>query len=134
MSQGRRRQPMDQLDKDLDGLRVLIVEDEPLISFMLQEMVEDLGCQVAGMFVGVADALEACRGDDFDVALLDLNLAGERVDPVADELVRQGRPFALACGSSIDDGGIGEAAIMPKPYTVAELATVLRRLRAALAG
>jgi len=81
----------------LSGRRVLIVEDEMLIAFTLSDMVAGLGCtsQVAGR---VAQALLLATTQTFDVAVLDVNLAGESGYAVADALALRGVPFVIATG------------------------------------
>jgi CheY-like chemotaxis protein len=75
------------LDTGFDGLRLLLVEDEYLLALYLSEMLEDLGAQVLGPVASVADALELIdKAPEIDAAILDVNLAGEAVFPVADRL------------------------------------------------
>lgn len=82
----------------LSGLRVLIVEDEPLLQLELADMLEEWGCQIAGTAGRVGTALQIADEAEFDVALLDVNLAGENVDPVVRELERRGTPFLFLTG------------------------------------
>ena len=78
----------------LRGAHVLVVEDEAILSGKLEAMLLDLGCVVAGTADKLDDALQIARTSDFDVALLDVNLGGKRVDPVAEALSpRQPRRF-----------------------------------------
>ncbi|WP_241233627.1 response regulator [Altericroceibacterium xinjiangense] len=118
-------------DTGLGGLRVLVIEDEPLISMLLEEMLLDLECEVVGPFADYDSASEASQGGGFDVALLDLDLAGRNTDPIAGELARRNHPFAIASGAppATDHGA---AAVLPKPFTMDRLAAVLRDLRASL--
>ena len=70
---------------------ILIVEDEPLIAMMLEDFLESLGHAVKASCDNVADALTAVAGDGFDLAILDVNLKGENVWPVADRAAPAGR-------------------------------------------
>ena len=88
----------------LTGRRVLVVEDELLVAMVVEDMLTDAGCIVIGPFASVAEALAAARAEAVDVALLDVNVAGEKVFPVAYELERQGVPFLFLTG-------YGEAAL-----------------------
>src|SRR3981081_2549909 len=65
------------------GLRVLIVEDEMLLAFMLQDMLAEWGCAVVGPAGRVATALSLAGSEALDGAILDVNVAGTEVYPVA---------------------------------------------------
>lgn len=114
----------------LAGRRVLVVEDEALVSMLLEDMLEDFGCEVLGPVMRVSEALSfiAENGPRIDVAILDLNLAGERSFRVAEALNAQGAPFVLSTG--YDDAGIDEAwrgrPILRKPFMSAQLEASLR--------
>ncbi len=89
---------------ELVGRRVLVVEDELLVALLLEDMLAEAGCVVVGPFARVRDALAAARAEAVDVALLDVNVAGERVFPVAHALEERGVPFLFLTG-------YGEAAL-----------------------
>lgn len=91
----------------LAGLRVLVVEDEMLVSLMIEELLGEHCCSVIGPFDRIAPALRAARSAQFDLALLDVNVAGEKVYPVAEMVARRGIPFLLL-------SGYGEAAVPPE--------------------
>jgi CheY-like chemotaxis protein len=82
----------------LQGKRVLLVEDDVLLLMSLQDMVEGFGCSVADSAMAVAPALSLARDASIDVAVLDVNLNGELVTPVAELLVARGVPFIFATG------------------------------------
>lgn len=111
----------------LAGLRVFVVEDEGLVALMVEAMLEDLGCAVVLSAASVQEALELVGSGGFDIALLDMNLAGERVFPVADELRRLGVPFAFASGYGADGlrPDLTEVPVVQKPFRLTELAAVL---------
>ena len=88
--------------------RILVVEDEVMIRMLLEDMLGELGYIVAAQAARIDEALEATKNADFDLAILDGNLNGEPVSPVADALVARGMPFVFATG--YDDRGL------PKPY------------------
>jgi CheY-like chemotaxis protein len=119
----------------LDGLRVLVVEDEALVSMLLEAMLEDLGCAVVGPAGRVAEAIKLMDGDPdaIDVALLDVNVAGEQVFPVAEALKAAGKPFAFSTGygeAGVGDGWRGATALQ-KPYTFEDVRAVLEKLASA---
>ena len=82
----------------LKGLRVLVVEDEALVALQLEDMLSGLGCTVIGPASRVGQALELLNGKGVDAAVLDLNVAGELVYPVADALTKRGLPYIFATG------------------------------------
>ena len=114
----------------LEGIRVLVVEDEFLVAALLQDMLESAGCTVSGPIARVAEALDAVDHETYDAAVLDVNLGGERVDPVADALRQRDVPFMFVTGYST--GNLpGEYAARPrlcKPFKTADLVTMLSGL------
>src|SRR5712664_4761796 len=78
--------------------RILVVEDEPMILMLLEDMLGELGYTVAAEAARIEEALEATKNADFDLAILDANLNGQPVSPVADALVARGTPFVFATG------------------------------------
>jgi DNA-binding response OmpR family regulator len=108
----------------LQGTRVLVVEDEAMLSLSLEDMLRDLGCVVAGTAAKIDDAMSMARTSDFDVALLDVNLNGKRVDPVAEAIRERGVPivFVTGYGKTAASGFVLE-----KPHTAADLERTLSR-------
>ncbi len=102
------------------GRSILIVEDEPLIAMMLEDFLESLGHVVTASCDNVGDALAAVASDGFDVAILDVNLKGELVWPVATELRARGVPFVIASGGHVEPPPPEFAAVplIEKPYTI----------------
>jgi CheY-like chemotaxis protein len=118
----------------LRGRRVLVVEDEPGISIGMEEMLSDAGCIVIGPADTVAGALAHIQDQRLDGAVLDVNLAGEAVLPVADRLEAAGIPFLFTTG--YDDPGQQLGAhdarpVLCKPFSegalVAALVQILTR-------
>jgi two-component SAPR family response regulator len=85
---------------DLAGLRVLIVEDEFLLAMELELLLHQRGCMVLGPVSSVGQALTMLDGEHPEIALLDVNLKGERATPVAVALQARGVPFVLITGYS----------------------------------
>ena len=115
----------------LGALRVLIVEDETLIALLLEDMLAELGATIVGPFARLADALAAVLLDNFDVALVDMNLRGERADDVARLLAQRGIPFALATGNPEAGRSFGETTVLQKPFTFGDIEAALKRLSGA---
>ncbi|WP_347717286.1 response regulator [Sphingomonas sp.] len=99
---------------------ILIVEDEPLIAMMLEDFLDSLGHKVKGICESVDEARTAVAEGGFDLAILDVNLKGEYVWPVATDLRAKGIPFVIASGGYIDPPPAEFAAVpmIDKPYTI----------------
>ena len=99
---------------------ILIVEDEPLIAMMLEDFLDSLGHTVAATCETVADALARVGQGGFDIAIIDVNLNGEQVWPVADRLAAQGVPYILATGGHIEPPPALHASVpvLSKPFTL----------------
>jgi|SRR5262249_30357873 CheY-like chemotaxis protein len=80
------------------GARVLVVEDELMIRMLLEDMLGELGYTVTAQAARVDEALDAVRNAAFDVAILDVNLNGQTIAPVAEALDARGMPFVFATG------------------------------------
>ena len=117
------------------GLRVLIVEDETMIAMLLESMITDLGHEVAAMAGHKEDAMEAIQTVAFDIAILDVNLAGERSYRIADALIERDIPFVFSTGygeGSIE-GPYRDQPILNKPFRKRELGEALSTLSSKLA-
>ena len=99
---------------------ILIVEDEPLIAMMLEDFLESLGHLVAGTCDSVQGALAKVELGGFDLAILDVNLKGDSVWPVASRLRERNVPFVIATGGHVDPPPpeFNNAPVIEKPYTV----------------
>ncbi len=108
------------------GNRVMIVEDEAMIGMMMKEMIADLGYSPAGPFNTLAGALRAAQEDDVDFAILDVNLAGEWVYPVADVLTRREIPFIFITGYGADslDHRFARTPVYEKPVEAKVLESI----------
>jgi CheY-like chemotaxis protein len=106
---------------------ILIVEDEPLIAMMLEDFLESLGHSVRATCDSVQDALSVTDKGGFDLAILDVNLKGENVWPVAHRLKTQGIPFVLATGGHVDPppAEFASVPVIEKPYTVDRVSPAL---------
>jgi DNA-binding NarL/FixJ family response regulator len=87
---------------DPKGLRVLLAEDELLLANALADDLNLVGFSIIGPFTSLGAAMEASRCEPFDLAILDIDLNGELVYPLADDLERRGIPFMFvtSCGSA----------------------------------
>ncbi|MEX0760751.1 MAG: response regulator [Tistlia sp.] len=118
---------------DLVGRRVLIVEDETVVALMIEDMLDDLGYQLAGSLASLEKALEAAQDTDADVALLDVNIGGKEIFPVAERLRQRGIPliFATGYGNAGLPAAWRDVTVLAKPFVLEDLSRALGR---ALAG
>jgi two-component SAPR family response regulator len=82
----------------LAGIRVLVVEDEGTVAMLIEEMLQELGCEVVASVARLATARDVASTLEIDLAILDVNLAGERVFPVAEILRDRHIPFLFSTG------------------------------------
>jgi DNA-binding response OmpR family regulator len=114
----------------LQGVRVLVVEDEYLVATMIEKILESAGCIVLGPIPRLREALDAVDHDDYDAAVLDVNLAGERINPVVDVLSERNIPFLFVTGYG-ENSIPSEYAQRPrvcKPFRMAELIGALSKV------
>jgi len=107
--------------KSLSGLRVLVVEDESLIGMLAEDLLEQLGCRMVGLVSSLGKALDMAKRTDIDFALLDVDINGERVYPVAAALQARGVPFVFMSGYGGLDGPWSGRRIVQKPFDLEQL-------------
>lgn len=114
----------------LAGLRVLVVEDEPLVVLDLTHEIEEAGAEVVAIARTLPEALAAASGEGIDLAILDGNLRGEKVDAVAELLARREIPFCFVSGYGPEHlpSAFRSVPVLQKPFSSAGLRNVLRRL------
>jgi CheY-like chemotaxis protein len=110
-----------------EGRRVLVVEDEPMIRLLLDDMLADLGYTMAAEAGRLDEALTVAKQCEFDIAILDVNLNGQPITPVVDILVERGVPFVFVSGYA--RRGLPEAhsdvPLLQKPFQADGLARAL---------
>lgn len=113
----------------LQGRKVLLVEDEPLLLMELTDIITEIGCEGIPSVGGLQGALEQARDLPLDAAVLDVNLAGQRVDPLANLLDARGIPFLFATGCSerLLPQQHRTRPLIEKPYRREEVAAALMR-------
>jgi CheY-like chemotaxis protein len=115
------------------GLKALIVEDDGSIAWLLEDMLQELGCEIAASVGGLAEAVELARVRAIDFAVLDLNLNGQPALPVAGILRKRGIPLVFSTGY----GAVGlpdefrSCPVLAKPYRIESLRSAIM---AALGG
>jgi CheY-like chemotaxis protein len=114
---------------ELSGLRLLVVEDESHVAMLIEDMLADMGCEVVASAARVSEALRLIEATDIDAAVLDVNVAGEKVFPVAEKLRDRKIPFLFATGYGAD--GVREDfrthPVVPKPFPQSQLRKALTK-------
>ena len=122
--------PLASEDGERQQLRVLVVEDEMMVALLVREMLADFGYRVVGPIAQLDRAVETARKEAIDVALLDVNINGREVYPVATTLTDRGIPFVFVTG-------YGQAGLRPefracptlqKPYRPEDLRDIIARV------
>ena len=110
---------------------VLVVEDEPLVGLLTRELLDQMGYSVVGPVVNLKDALRAAGETDLECAVLDVNLGGEMVFPLAKLLSDRHIPFAFLTGyeKEVIEQGYGSRPVLQKPIAAGELEEVMRAMR-----
>ncbi len=105
----------------------MIVEDEPLIAMMLEDFILSIGHRVSANCDSVPSALQAVDEGGFDLAILDVNLKGQSVWPVAAALRAKGTPFVLASGGHVDPppAEFVDVPLIEKPYTIDRVSPII---------
>jgi CheY-like chemotaxis protein len=117
-------------EQRLSGLKILVVEDEFLVSMVLEDDLRDAGASVVGPFSDLAAALDGAGSQAFDLALLDINLSGTMVYPLADALLARHVPFLFLSGYTGADLPLRFAAHrrLSKPYDPRRLVEEILKL------
>jgi CheY-like chemotaxis protein len=109
--------------------RILVVEDEAFIAVMLADMLEELGYDVAASASQISQAKDFLAAEKVDIALLDVNLGNEKIDPVADLLAERACPFIFTTGYG--QAGVPAAhasrLVLEKPFNINDLAAALHK-------
>src|ERR1700728_2323459 len=110
--------------------RVLLVEDELFVVWLVEDMLDDLGCKVIGPASSVNQALAMIDAEAIDAAVLDINLNGQMSYPVADALAARGVPFVFSTGYDKDAllDGYRTFPVLQKPIQRSELSDTLGKL------
>ena len=109
------------------GGSVFLVEDEPMIRMMVADMLEELGYRVVAEAGSIAQATELAQTAEFDIAILDVNVSGKMISPVAELIEARNRPFIFATGYG--SSGLPEQyrdrPALQKPFQIETLARTI---------
>jgi DNA-binding NtrC family response regulator len=117
---------------DLSGLRILVAEDETILSLMMEDLLLEAGATVIGPAPNVGLAMQLLQSEAVDGAVLDFNLGGEMIVPVADTLTSLGIPFVIVTGygPARMSAYYPHATVLNKPIDLKNFAgTVFRSLK-----
>lgn len=113
----------------MSNVRVLVVEDEPLVAMLLEDILDDLGYAVVGPAATLEQGLALARTALVDAAILDVNLNGARSFPIADVLTERSVPHFFATGYGSAEAVVRRGvAIVNKPFRTELIAAVLNRM------
>ena len=115
---------------DLVGSRVLLVEDEAILAMSIEDMLRDLGCEVVGPALSLAEARALAEKEKIDAAVLDINMGEGFSYEVAEMLRARNVPFCFSTGygSAGPEPRFVDVPVLPKPYSQQSLAAVLDEL------
>ena len=125
---GQHGEKMASEPKAAAGRRVLVVEDESMIRMLLEGMLADIGYTMTAEAGALNEAMALAKQEEFDVAILDVNLHNEPITPVAEILTQRGLPFVFATGADLR--GVPQAyrshPTLQKPFRVEALERALQ--------
>jgi CheY-like chemotaxis protein len=127
-SEGKPQSPAaDQQSKSPSGHDVLLVEDEALVGLMIADFLREIGYRVLGPFTKIQDGLQVANTARLAAAVLDVNIGGEEIYPVAESLMRRNIPFIFVTGYGADgiDERFSGVPVLQKPVDREQLLRVL---------
>lgn len=114
------------MTRSLAGRRILVVEDEAIIAAMIEDILRELSVEVVGPAATVSQGLVLAEHETVDLALLDVNVRNEPIDPVAAVLRRRGIPLVFATGYGRSPAVVASASVVDKPFPKEKLVAALR--------
>jgi PAS domain S-box-containing protein len=135
-SEGKPQTPADQQSKSPSGHDVLLVEDEALVGLMIADFLREIGYSVIGPFTKIQDGLQVANTARLAAAVLDVNIGGEEIYPVAESLMRRNIPFVFVTGYGADgiDERFSGVPVLQKPVDREQLLRVLATRTQGTAG
>ena len=114
---------------EFNGIKVLIVEDEGFVALLIEDMLQDLGCEIVASVAGLKEACGIAETAQIDLAVLDVNLGGERSFPVAHILQERRVPFMFSTGYGTSGLPVefSGCPVLGKPFSAKALEEMLAR-------
>lgn len=108
---------------EFSGIKVLIVEDEGFVALLIEDMLQDLGCEIVASVAGLNEACRIAQTAEIDLGVLDINLDGEQSFPVAAVLRERGVPFMFSTGYGTSGlpAEYGDCTVLGKPFSAEDL-------------
>ncbi len=108
---------------EFSGVKVLIVEDEGIVAIMIEDMLQALGCEIVSSVAGVGEAREIAANAELDLAVLDINVDGQPIFPVAELLRERQIPFLFSTGYGASGlpSEFADRQVLGKPFSESEL-------------
>ncbi len=121
---------MEEVGKELVGRKVFVVEDEPMVSMLIEDLLSDIGCEVVATASRFNEVLEKAESIAFDVAILDVNLNGQHTIPIAEEFARRDLRFLFATGYAVPlvPESLQNVPVLHKPFRHDDLARAIRNV------
>ncbi len=117
-------------------ISILLVEDEVMIRMMVADMLEELGYTIAGEAGDIDEGIRLVQAIDFDIAILDVNVNGKVITPVAEAVQMRGLPFVFATGYGAQ--GLPEKfrdrPTLQKPFQIETLARTIETVLKGIAA
>ncbi|CAN7283551.1 response regulator [Neorhizobium tomejilense] len=108
---------------EFHGLKVLLVEDEGFVALMIEDMLQELGCEIVASVARLREGCEIAASAEIDLAVLDINLAGQPSFPIAETLRDRSVPFIFSTGYG--ESGVPEefagSRVLGKPFSLESL-------------
>jgi CheY-like chemotaxis protein len=118
---------MQDVGRELIGRRVFVIEDEPMVSMLMEDLLCDIGCDVVATASRFDEAVQKAESTAFDVAILDVNLNGQHTIPIAEEFARRDMRFVFATGYALPPvpGALRKVPVLRKPFRQEDLARAI---------
>lgn len=115
--------------RSLAGLRVFVIEDESLVTMLIEDTLADIGCLVAGTAARLEEAMDKAASLDFDIAILDVNLNGAQTYPLAEALANRGVPLVISTGYGTAGipSELRHVPLLSKPFQQRDLESALAK-------
>lgn len=114
-------------DRSLAGLRILVVEDEMMVAMLIEDFLKEFGCKIVGPEGSITEAIRLAATETIDGAMLDMNIAGQPIYPVAEKLAQRGIPFIFVSGYGAEHfrGAYRDRPKLSKPFRRLDLQRIL---------
>lgn len=112
----------------LAGIKVLVVEDESLIAMFIEDTLVDIGCETIAVASTLSEAMKKAAETEYDIIMLDVNLAGKQTFQLAEFLCEKRQPFVFSTGygKAGIPSHLNHVPVLQKPFLAHELGNILQ--------